>query len=169
MTGLSPDATGVYDLKKHFRESVPNVVTLAQAFQNNDYYVARVGKIYHYGNPDQIGTNGLDDDPSWTERFNPAGVDKTKEEPLLTYHTPGRGIGSAVAFYASQAADDEHTGGMVAAPDRPADGSASGKPWFLGAGFYKPHCPWIPPSKRCAPTTPPSCSSTLKWGKYWRR
>lgn len=22
-----------------------------------------------------------------------------------------------------------------------------GKPWFLGAGFYKPHCPWIAPSK----------------------
>jgi uncharacterized sulfatase len=51
-----------------------------------------VGKIYHYGNPGQIGTNGLDDDQSWHERFNPAGVDKTKEEPLLTYHTPGRGI-----------------------------------------------------------------------------
>jgi hypothetical protein len=60
--------------------------------KKNDYYVARVGKIYHYGNPGQIGTNGLDDDQSWHERFNPAGVDKTKEEPLLTYHTPGRGI-----------------------------------------------------------------------------
>ena len=35
MTGLAPDATGVYDLKKHFRESVPDVVTLGQAFQEN--------------------------------------------------------------------------------------------------------------------------------------
>ena len=147
MTGLSPDATGVYDLKKHFRESVPNVVTLAQVFQKNDYYVARVGKIYHYGNPGQIGTNGLDDDPSWNERFNPAGVDKTKEEPLLTYHTPRRGIGSSISFYASQATDDEHTDGMVASQTIRLMEAHKGKPWFLGAGFYKPHCPWIAPSK----------------------
>jgi uncharacterized sulfatase len=31
MTGLAPDATGVYNLQKHFRESVPDVVTLGQA------------------------------------------------------------------------------------------------------------------------------------------
>src|SRR5688500_2373328 len=54
MTGLSPDATGVYDLQKHFRHSVPDVVTLGQVFQKNDYFVARAGKIYHYGNPGQI-------------------------------------------------------------------------------------------------------------------
>ena len=74
MTGLAPDATGVYDLVKHFRESVPDVVTLGQAFQKNDYFVARVGKIYHYGNPGQIGTNGLDDEPTWNQRLNPAGI-----------------------------------------------------------------------------------------------
>jgi iduronate 2-sulfatase len=90
MTGLAPDATGVYDLQKHFRESVPDVVTLAQAFRKNDYFVARAGKIYHYGNPGQIGTNGLDDEPSWDQRFNPAGVDKTKEEPLIINYTRAR-------------------------------------------------------------------------------
>jgi iduronate 2-sulfatase len=114
MTGLAPDATGVYDLRKHFRESVPDVVTLGQAFQKNDYFVARVGKIYHYGNPGQIGTNGLDDEPTWHLRINPIGVDK-KEEPLLTNHTPKRGIGSALAYYASPARDEDHTDGIVAA------------------------------------------------------
>ncbi|MDZ4799075.1 MAG: sulfatase [Bryobacteraceae bacterium] len=147
MTGLSPDATGVYDLQKHFRTSVPNVVTLGQAFQKNDYYVARVGKIFHYGNPGQIGTNGLDDEPTWNERFNPAGVDKTQEEPLLTNFTPSRGLGSAVCFYASPAKDEQHTDGMVAAETIRLMEAHRGKPWFLGAGFYKPHCPWIAPSK----------------------
>ncbi|MDX2152079.1 MAG: sulfatase-like hydrolase/transferase [Bryobacteraceae bacterium] len=114
MTGLAPDATGVYDLRKHFRESVPNVTTLGQAFRKNDYFVARVGKIYHYGNPGGIGTNGLDDEPTWERRINPAGIDK-KEEPKLTNFTPNRGIGSAICFYASPAKDEEHTDGMVAA------------------------------------------------------
>ena len=147
MTGLAPDTTGVYDLRKHFRESLPDVVTLGQAFQKNGYFVARVGKIYHYGNPGQIGTNGLDDEPTWNQRVNPAGVDKTKEEPLLTNYTPGRGLGSSIAFYASPARDEEHTDGMVATETIRLMQEHRGKPWFLGAGFYKPHCPYIAPSK----------------------
>jgi uncharacterized sulfatase len=147
MTGLAPDATGVYDLRKHFRESVPGVVTLGQAFQNNGYFVARVGKIYHYGNPGQIGTNGLDDEPTWHQRLNPAGVDKTKEEPSLTNYTPGRGLGSAVSFYASPSEDEKHTDGMVASETIRLMERHRGEPWFLGAGFYKPHVPWIAPAK----------------------
>jgi iduronate 2-sulfatase len=147
MTGLAPDTTEVYDLKRHFRESIPNVVTLGQSFQKNDYFVARVGKIYHYGNPGQIGTDGLDDERTWNRRINPAGVDKTKEEPLLTNYTPGRGIGSAVCFYASPAKDEEHTDGMVAAEIVKMMEENRDEKWFLGAGFYKPHCPWIAPSK----------------------
>lgn len=147
MTGLAPDATGVYDLRKHFRESVPDVVTMGQAFQKNGYFVGRVGKIYHYGNPGQIGTNGLDDEPTWMRRVNPIGVDKTKEEPLLTNHTPTRGIGSAVAYHASTERDEDHTDGIVAAEAIRMMEESRGQRWFIGAGFYKPHCPWIAPSK----------------------
>ncbi|MBI4875458.1 MAG: sulfatase [Acidobacteria bacterium] len=147
MTGLAPDTTGVYNLQTHFRENIPNVVTLGQAFQKNDYFVGRVGKIFHYGNPGQIGTNGLDDEPTWNQRINPIGVDKTKEEPLLTNFTPGRGIGSAVCFHASSARDEEHTDGIVAAESIRLMEENRNRPWFVGAGFYKPHCPWISPSK----------------------
>jgi len=146
MTGLAPDATGVYDLRKHFRESVPDVVTLGQLFQKNGVFAARVGKIYHYGNPGQIGTDGLDDPPSWNVKVNPKGIDKD-EEPKLINYTPNRGIGSALCFYASPAKDEEHTDGMVASEIIRLMEENRGRSWFLGAGFYRPHCPYIAPSK----------------------
>lgn len=146
MTGLSPDRTGVYNLTTHFRTKLPDVVTLGQLFQKNGYHSARVGKIYHYGNPGQIGTDGLDDAPTWNERVNPRGIDKD-EEGKLTNYTPTRGVGSALAYYASPGRDEEHTDGKVASESIRILEENRERPFFLGAGFYKPHCPFIAPSK----------------------
>jgi iduronate 2-sulfatase len=146
MTGLGPDTTKVYNLQKHFREEIPDVMTLSQCFSKNGYFAARVGKIYHYGNPGQIGTDGLDDAPSWQLKINPKGIDKD-EEPLLTNHTPGRGVGSSLNFYASPAPDEKHTDGMVAAEIIKLMEQKKDEPFFLAAGFYRPHCPYIAPKK----------------------
>lgn len=147
LTGLSPDSTGVWDLQKHFRENIPNVVTLPQLFQKNGYFVARAGKIYHYGVPGQIGTSGLDDPPSWNKVVNPNGVDHTKEEALLTNYTSDRGLGSAICFHASSAKDDEHTDGILANAVVEMLEQHRNDPFFIGAGFYRPHVPWIAPAK----------------------
>lgn len=147
MTGLGPDTTTVYDLRRHFREALPDVVTMGELFQNNGYFTARVGKIFHYGVPTQIGTDGLDDKRSWNLVINPNGVDHTKEEALLTNHTPNRGLGSAVCFHASQAKDDEHTDGILANEVVRLLEKHRDEPFFIGAGFYRPHVPWIAPVK----------------------
>ncbi|NJL19047.1 MAG: hypothetical protein HC901_01700 [Bdellovibrionaceae bacterium] len=44
----------------------------------NGYTAARVGKIYHYNNPSDIGTPGHDDPASWNEASNPRDVTRTR-------------------------------------------------------------------------------------------
>lgn len=147
-TGLRPSQTRVFNLTYHFRTGIPEVVTLPQLFKNNGYYSARVGKMYHYGNPGDIGTSGLDDPPSWTHFVNPAGRDKTTLELDVINYTPKRGLGAAMAFFSDpQGRDDEHTDGKVAAEAIKLLEQHKDKPFFIGAGFYKPHCPWITPKK----------------------
>jgi uncharacterized sulfatase len=148
LTGLRPDTVRIYELVTQFRTNKPDVVTLPQLFQKNGYISARVGKIYHYGVPGDIGKPGLDDPPSWNVTVNPRGVDKD-EEPLLTNYTPGRAanLGSVLAFYASSARDEEHTDGKVATETIALLEQNKDRPFFIAAGFYRPHCPYIAPQK----------------------
>jgi len=146
MTGLRPDKIKVYDLDAHFRDAVPDVVTLSQAFQKAGYHAARVGKIYHYNVPASIGTDGFDDPPSWNQTVNPKGRDKA-EEDLITNAEPHRKISAALSWLAADGDDTEQTDGMIATEAIKILEQRSEEPFFLGVGFFRPHTPYVAPKR----------------------
>ena len=146
LTGLRPDTTQIFDLKTNFRDNLPLVTTLPEIFKNNGYYSARVGKIFHYGVPGDIGTSGLDDPLSWNAVVNPRGRDKDEEYKLINL-TPNRGLGSSLSWLEAEGTDEEQTDGRVAGETIRLIKENKDKPFFIAAGFYRPHCPFVAPKK----------------------
>ncbi len=154
MTGRRPNTTRVHrnpggegqrQTSPHFREAIPDTVTMPQLFRNNGYYAARVGKLYHYGVPGQIGTNGFDDPPSWEETFNPSGRDKAEEDKIFTL-VP-KSYGAVLSWLAAEGTDAEQTDGKIAAQAVKVMEQQRDKPFFLGVGFFRPHTPYVAPKK----------------------
>ncbi|MBN1492479.1 MAG: sulfatase [Phycisphaerae bacterium] len=147
LTGVRPDTARVHDLKTNFRSTMPDAVTLPQLFRQNGYFTARVGKIFHYGVPREIGTSGMDDPISWDTIFNPIGRDKTEEDKLhiLTRGTGNKTIGFAMAWLSMDGTDAEQTDGRgVTETIRLLEKAATmDKPFFIGMGFYRPHTPFV--------------------------
>ncbi len=146
LTGLRPQTTGVTHNKIFFRDLVPEVVTLPQLFMKNGYHVARVGKIFHQANPTDIGTSGPDDPASWHEVVNPRGRDKD-EEHLLTVYTPQLPLPDQMCYLKAEGSDAEQTDGKVIDETIKLLHRNQNKPFFIAAGLYRPHIPYIAPKK----------------------
>lgn len=146
LTGLRPDTTRVYDLDRHFRETLPDAVTLPQLFRQQGGTAVRIGKIYHYDVPNGIGTNGLDDPPSWDQVINPKGRDVTDASAIIN-PTPEKPVSAALSWLAAEGTDAEQTDGMIARQGaaRLAELAAAKRPFFLGIGFFRPHTPFVAP------------------------
>ncbi|HET6879960.1 MAG TPA: sulfatase [Pirellulales bacterium] len=157
LTGRRPNATHIhtnptsgqfstdYRPTPHFREFIPDTVTMPQLFRKHGYTAARVGKLYHYGVPGQIGTSGLDDPASWDFVVNPAGRDKAEENKIFTL-TP-HSYGGTLSWLAAAGDDLEQTDGLGATAAVSLLEEYKDRPFFLAVGFYRPHTPYVSPKR----------------------
>jgi len=164
LTGRRPNVTGVHlnpsggvtPVSPHFREKIPATLTLPQLFKRHGIFAARVGKLYHYGVPADIGTSSLDDYYSWDLVVNPRGRDRENQEKIFSIqpNVTAPGASSAFGGTLSWLADDEgedteHTDGIGAteAVKLLERFKREARPFFLAVGFYRPHTPYVSPKK----------------------
>lgn len=149
MTGLRPDATRVYDLQTHFRENVPDVVTLPQHFMQQGYHTEFWGKIYHAAILDSLswsvegGNQDRRIEPQWPQENWRAYVLERSNA------IADRNNGGGLPYERAVVPDTAYPDGIIAARAIKTlqELSRQDQPFFLGVGFYKPHLPFNAPQK----------------------
>lgn len=157
LSGRYPATTGIFEIGRPLRATMPDITTLPQHFKNNGYHTRSLGKIYHVG---------IDDEASWTvpawhskkPRYGPIGqaaiAAQRKDDEAKGIKRQGRAKG--VGFYAGPAfemvegGDDDLLDGdtaQAAVTQLREHAKNPSRPFFLGVGFANPHVPWVAPKK----------------------
>ena len=153
MTGLRPDTTRVWDLVTRFRHTTPNAVTIPQHFKNHGYHTVSYGKVFHNPWPDNQSWDEPHQWPQDATLWSPAAKRRHaeyKQQMQADGRTPQQ-----IQRMRPQATervdvpDDLHIDGAIArqasvALERLAK---QDKPFFLAAGFIRPHLPFVVPRK----------------------
>jgi uncharacterized sulfatase len=139
LSGRSPETTRIFELQTAPRKAMPDAVFLPQLFRRHGYFTARYGKVYHDWRDDQLSWDVSSDPPFGDEqereadrrRFSkPAG---TRTADWMPLDTPDEQMRDGYTARAIARLMEEQT--------------QAGKPFFLAAGFHKPHLPWGTPKK----------------------
>jgi iduronate 2-sulfatase len=147
LTGLRPDRLRVWDLRTHFREIMPEVMSLPEYFKRHGYHTRGIGKVFHNETRQPPYLIPMDDPvswsappvlsrgPHWKDWHVPAGA-----EPLQS---------KMEAWQCLDAPDEAYYDGQIAAHACASleELAGSGEPFFLAVGFWKPHLPFNAPKQ----------------------
>jgi len=137
LTGKRPDFTKIWDLKTLIRDKNPSIVTMPQYFKQNGYETVAVGKMFDFRSVDKGN-----DSVSWSNKYDnfkhhsDIGKEYVKAKNKISYE--------AVDLPDSLTVDGEVARRTINYLRKFAKGE---KPFFMGAGFYKPHLPFVAPQK----------------------
>ncbi|KAJ8598142.1 hypothetical protein CTAYLR_007412 [Chrysophaeum taylorii] len=130
LSGRSPDQTKAWQFIDHFREVGPDWTTLPGAFKRNGYDAVGAGKVFHENLPPY-----WDMPRSWDDRMN----NTSWEEWLYPSEPTCPGNTTWCAVDSQNASDFEDTQISVRLGDLLKNAT---RPYFLAAGFRKPHLQW---------------------------
>lgn len=157
MLGSRSTSTGLYGLGMNLRERLPDAVTLPQYFRKHGYKAQSLGKIYHIG-------HGNEGDPgSWSvPHFKDKVVEYVLEESThgevtreeayfgnIKTGKPNKQLPRGAAWEAPEVEDEAYADGRVAAETirRLRAAAEADEPFFIAAGFARPHLPFTAPKK----------------------
>ena len=153
MTGLRPDSTMVWDLVTRFRETIPDAVTLPQHFMAHGYKAASYGKIFHNPWPDNESWSEPHAWPKGSRLWSDAAKERHAKylEKMRAEGRPEQNVarmrGEATEIV--DIPDHEHVDGAIAEQAIAAMRRLANQdqPFFLAAGFVRPHLPFVVPRK----------------------
>lgn len=135
LSGKRPDTTGVVDNQTPPRTFLNDAPMLPEHFRKNGYTTIKVGKIFHTGKE-------FEDPRSWDiDIVENSTAKKPPQEQIL--REQGK---SGVVLKAD---DGQTWDGFVGrkAAEYLEQSAKGGKPFFVAAGFRRPHSPYIAPEK----------------------
>ncbi len=137
MTGRRPTTTRVFDNDGHFRQALPDVVTLPQYFIQHGYQARAVGKIYH-------DPAWAQDAVSWSAKERWSVTDEAGGKYVLEY-TEHNGW-KARATERMDVPENNYIDGRVADAAIQVLDEIHDRPFFLAVGFRRPHLPFSAPA-----------------------
>lgn len=161
LTGLRPDSIRVWDLRKNFRDAVPDVVSLPQFFKENGYHTVGLGKTFHNTIPDTVSWSEkphidgfpFDPDAVYVTEENVRRVERKKqqyiEKGVNRIDQLGHWYIKTVATEVADVEDDAYFDGAqtTLAIKKLEEFSKMETPFFLSVGYYRPHLPFNAPKK----------------------
>jgi iduronate 2-sulfatase len=161
MLGSHSTSTGLYGLGSNLRQVIPNAVTLPQHFARHGYRTESLGKVFHVGHGNEGDPESFSIPPykdkviEYLEPESTDGGQLTREEALFTNQKLNtiRSLPRGAAFESPAANDTDYADGRVAEKTierlRVAKAAIDQErtPFFIAAGFVRPHLPFSAPRK----------------------
>ena len=143
-SGLRPERLKRTHSTETFRVSFPTQVSMPEWFKQYGYFTRGFGKVLH---------NGQDDPQSWSEPlYEPPPLHYAKPEnagkhPIINKSVPENRVNPL--FESADVEDEGYEDGLTASETISTLRRLAGdeKPFFLMAGFHKPHTPFNAPKK----------------------
>lgn len=161
MLGSHSTSTGLYQLGSRLREILPEAVTLPQFFARHGYRTESLGKVFHIGHGNEGDPRSFSV-PHFKEKVieyllpeSTQGGQLTREEAMFTNRMVKdfNALPRGAAFEWPEVEDTAYADGRVAEETVKRLRAAKerrekdGTPFFIAAGFARPHLPFCAPKK----------------------